>query len=135
MSYTIEDKLIKKLTLDKVGVFYFYTNFMISEINEGVIIDLNVVLEVTNQYTKKYYGHQVPFVYISNRVNSYSINPTIHFETAKLLSNAKGYAIVTYNTINTEVAKMEKSFLSIPTKVFSTLEDAIKWTKELIVLD
>lgn len=131
----LEDNLIKKLTLEKVGVFYFYTNYMISEINEGVIIDLNVVLEVTNQYTKKYYGQQVPFVYISNRINSYSINPTIHFETAKLLTNAKGYAIVTYNHLNTEVAHMEKSFLSIPTRVFSTLEDAVKWTKELIVQD
>lgn len=128
----LQDRLIQKHVFDKIGSFYFYDNFMISEIAEGVTVGMEMVLEVTHKYTKKYYSPNTPFVYIANRVNSYSIQPTIHFETKKLLPNTKGYAIVSYNAINNKIASLEKPFLSIPMQIFNTLEDAVSWAEALI---
>jgi len=133
MTEKIEKKLKKKITLDKIGSFYFYDNFIVSEINEGVIIDLDIILQFTFKHTKKYFPPNVPFVFISNRINSYSLNPTIHYETAKVLKNTKGYAVVAYDDINKKVAKLEMAFLKIPTKIFNSLDDAIKWVDELTI--
>lgn len=131
----IEHKLIKKHTVVNIGSFYYYENFMVSEIEEGVVIDLEMVMQVTDMYTKKYYGRHKPFVYIANRINSYSLNPTVHFETAKILPNTKGYAIVTYSKMNAEIANIERPFLKIPIQIFYSMEEAIKWAEDLIVHD
>ena len=48
----IENKLLYKHIIDKIGSFYFYDHFMISEINEGVIVSMEMVLKFTNKYTK-----------------------------------------------------------------------------------
>ncbi len=132
MPHNLKNKLLNTHIVDPIGTFYFYENFMVSEINEGVILDIDIVVKMTNQYTKKYYAKHKSFVFITNRVNSYSFNPTIHFETKKMLPNVKGYAIVTYNSINARVAKLEKNFLDIPTRVFNNLQDAAKWADELV---
>ncbi|AXT53331.1 hypothetical protein D1818_21800 [Aquimarina sp. BL5] len=131
----LKKRLIKKHVIAKIGSFYYCDNFMVSEINEGVIVSLEMVLKVTNKYTKKYYPNNTPFVYIANRINSYSIQPTIHFETKKILPNVKGYGVITYNSINNKIATLEQSFLYAPTKIFDNLEEAILWVDELILHD
>ncbi|SHJ54429.1 hypothetical protein [Aquimarina spongiae] len=135
MPNSLKNELIKKHTIANIGTFYCYDHFMISEINEGVIVDLKMTLEVTNTLTKKYYGRKKPFVYITNRVNSYSMDPTIHFETAKMLPNTLGYAIVTYDKTNTDVANLEKAFLKIPIQIFHSLDQAVQWAESIIPKD
>ena len=50
----------------------FYDRYVIAEINEGVHLDHQhneALIEITeNHYSK-------PFVYITNRINSYSVDP------------------------------------------------------------
>ncbi len=128
----IENRLIHKQTIDKIGSFYFYDHFMVSEINEGVIVSMEMVLKFSNKYTKKYYPVDKPFVYIANRINSYSLDPTIHLESKNLLPNTRGFAAVAYNRLNYEVATIEQLFLNIPTKIFSSLKDAVIWANEII---
>ncbi|MGB3151325.1 MAG: STAS/SEC14 domain-containing protein [Maribacter sp.] len=133
MDYKINKKLIRKHHLD-VGSFSYYENYMISEVNEGLAFDFQKAAEML-KLTKVYYGNTTPFVYISNRKNSYSFNPTSHFKTGQMFPNLKGYAVVTYDTMNRDIAEMEKSFLASPVRIFDNLDDAIDWVAELIVLD
>ncbi len=75
---------------------------------------------------KEYFGKKT-FVYITNRINSYSFNPTAHFKTVALFPNIVGYATVTYDEINHDIAQLEESFMNRPTKKFRALEEAIEW--------
>ncbi len=130
MVYNFNNKLINKHKL-AIGLFYFYKNHIVSEIKEGVIVTHENCFELFQLITN-HYGTTTPFVYISNRKNSYSFVPTGHFKTAKLFPNFAGYGVVTYDSINTKVATLEQSFLENETKIFDNLDDAIIWVDEII---
>ncbi|GAB1857194.1 hypothetical protein MHTCC0001_20300 [Flavobacteriaceae bacterium MHTCC 0001] len=133
MSFNVKNKLIQKHVVDKIGTFYYFDNFMISELNEGLVVNLEVVLNVTNKLTMKHYGTTTPFVYISHRINSYSIQPTVHLTTQKLMPNTMGYAVVSYNSVHKEIVDIEKLFLDIPAKMFNCIEEAVTWANNIIV--
>lgn len=133
MSSKINRALIKKYALD-VGDFYFYENYMVAEVKEGIAFSFENATEIL-KLGKIHYNNTTPFVYISNRKNSYSFNPTSHFKTAPMFPNLKGFASVTYDPINNEIAEMEQSFLNTPSRNFNTLEDALNWVEELILMD
>ncbi|GAA4277800.1 hypothetical protein [Aquimarina mytili] len=123
-------KPVKEYTLD-IGVFYFYQNFVIGEIKEGLNLNFESGKELFN-LTKTHYKNIIPFVYISNRVHSYSFIPTGHYKSSKLFPNLKGYAIVVYDNINLKIAELEQTFMSWPNQIFTNLDDAIDWAEELI---
>ncbi len=133
MPIKIKNKLIRKHEVKNVGTFHYYDNLMISELKEGIIVDLDVVLEVTNKLTNKYYGTTIPFVYISNRVNSYSIQPTVHIDAKKLAPNVKGYAVIGKKPFHAQILEIEKLFLDIPAKIFDNLTDAVAWANKLVL--
>jgi hypothetical protein len=125
--------LIKKYDLE-VGTFYFYENFMVSEAKENVAVSFESAQEML-ALAKMHFGKLTPFVYISNRINSYSFNPTAHFKTTAMFPNLKGYAVVVYDKMNREIAEMEQSFFTIPANIFNSLENAINWVEKLILAD
>lgn len=133
MSSKINKTLIRKHDLN-IGSFYYYENYMVAEIVEGIAFAFENATEML-KLTKTYYGNSTPFVYITNRKNSYSFNPTAHFKTAKMFPNLKGYAVVSYDAINRDIAEMERSFLNAPMRIFDSLDEAIDWVEKLIVLD
>lgn len=133
MAPKINRKLKHRYDLD-IGSFYYYENFMVAEIKEGIAVSFENAQEML-KLTKVYFQNTTPFVYITNRKNSYSFNPTAHFKTAQLFPNLKGYAVVTYDPMNTDIAELEKTFLNKPVSIFDNLDDAINWVEELIVLD
>lgn len=110
------------------GVITFYDHYMVAVMNEGITVtaDLNDELEnlATNHFgTKK-------FVYITYRKNSYSVDPNIYFKTSKI-KNLVGFAVVFGDSIKIDNTDFERTFLTIPFKTFSNLEDAISWANEL----
>ena len=129
----INRNIIKKYQLD-IGVFTFYENYVVSEIKAGIAIDFENAAEML-RLAKMHFNNTTPFVYISNRKNSYSFNPTAHFKTAQMFPNLKGFAAVVYDVINEDIAVLEQNFLSAPVKIFKNLNDAINWVEELIVID
>lgn len=133
MTPKINKTLIRRHDLD-IGSIFYHENFMVVEIKDGIALDFDNATEML-QLAKVYYGNTTPFVYITNRKNSYSFNPTAHFKTAPLFPNLKGYAVVSYDPINRDIAEMEKSFLNAPVRIFDNLEDAIDWVGELILAD
>ncbi len=125
--------LIQKHEID-IGMFYFYENFIVGEVNEGS--DLNFESgKKLYELIEIYYKGIIPYVYISNRVNSYSFKPTRLHGSAQKFPNLKGYAIVTYNPVNRKIACLERTFADIPTDVFDTLEDAVLWSEKMTSVD
>ncbi|MEW7292665.1 hypothetical protein [Aquimarina sp. 2304DJ70-9] len=133
MTREINKKLIKKHVLD-IGSVYFYENFVVTEINEGIVFNFEKATKLF-QLGKHYYGNKTPFVYISNRINSYSFEPTAHMKSKELFPNLKGVAVVIHNPVSHKVAELEKAFLSKPSEIFYTLENAIEWVEKLILPD
>lgn len=109
------------------GKVWFKENILIAELNEGILFDVEnnrQLLEIgKNIFDNKAYG------YISNRVNSYAVNPMVYLESAKK-ENLKAIAVVTTNVVCRNNAVLEKQFYKDNSfEIFSTLEEAFIWMK------
>ncbi len=112
----------------KSGDLYFYDDYIISEVHEGVIVMYDDSLEVLN-LVHKHYGFKKPYGLISHRFNSYSVNlsdllPIAH-EFGLLVANA----VVAYTNMALKNFELEKRVLMLKGESFDNMEDAIKWTK------
>ena len=125
------DKLIATLELD-IGIFRFYPNLVISEMKEGVAVNFDNCLPIFMQGLE-YYTVDTPLVYISNRKNSYSFDPTLHLEVKTIFSNLKGYGVVIYNEMSHRIARLEQNFMDCPVRIFYDLDEAKSWAKELLI--
>jgi len=106
-----------------------YLDYIIIIINEGVTISPehnDILINISRKYFKnKHFG------YITHRVNSYSVDPSVYFETSKI-ENLAAFAVVSSNKIRLTNTQIEKLFLNKPFKHFLLLDDAIIWvTKEV----
>ncbi|QWX83812.1 hypothetical protein H0I23_15370 [Cellulophaga sp. HaHaR_3_176] len=131
MKTRIDRTLIKNYILE-VGKLNFYPNYVVSEIKEGVALSFKNATEIV-RLTKLHYGNETPFIYIANRKNSYSFNPTAHYKTIPEFPNLKGFAAVVYSDINKDIAQLEKSFIKKPVEAFKSLESAILWAESIII--
>ena len=106
-----------------------YSHYLVVVMNEGVNVTPkhnNVLVQIYETYYK-----EKPFVYITHRVNSYSVDPKIYFDTAQI-KTLKGFAVVSGNYQAKINAQIEKMFFNKPFEIFSNLEDALAWADELV---
>ncbi len=106
-----------------------YDNYLIVIMKEGVIIKPahnKVLLNVAETY---YISKR--FVYISNRLHSYSVDPAIYFETSKI-ENLAGFAVVSKDFKAKSNAEVEKLFLDKPFEIFNTIDEAVNWAKSIL---
>ncbi|EMQ95138.1 hypothetical protein D778_00135 [Xanthomarina gelatinilytica] len=110
------------------GTVSMHDNYMVAVMNEGVTVnpEINSVLEelAVNHFQDK------KFVYITHRVNSYSVDPNIYFKTSQI-PNLVGFAVVLGRKIRLDNLALEKMFFSKPFKSFKSLNKAIEWANEL----
>jgi len=102
---------------------------MIVEVREGEVIDAqtnNVLENVANTHFRN-----KPFVYITHRIHSYAVNPSVYESTSKI-ENLIGFCVVSSNFIAKSNTKIEKLFLQKPFGVFDTLAEAIEWANGLL---
>lgn len=107
-----------------------YDNYLVSVIFEGINLtpDKNdILLNIATKYFKN-----TNFGYITNRIQSYSVDPSIYIETSKI-ENLVSFAIVSSKKINISNTEIEKLFYKKPFKHFTTLKDAIEWTNNIIL--
>ena len=106
-----------------------YDHYVVVVMKEGVNItpDHN---EVLVQITETYFRN-TPFVYITHRINSYSVDPQIYFKTSQI-ENLKGLAVVSEDYKAKVNAQIEKMFFNKPFEIFGELEDAFAWAESLI---
>ncbi len=114
-----------------IGKIIINEGYLISLLDEGVTVSEDY-LHVLDELIEKFF-YEKPFVYISNRLNSYAVQPNIYTNRKKCKSLI-GFAIVAYNEKAKKNAFFEKSFFALDEhfQVFKTLEEAINWSKLML---
>lgn len=110
------------------GDFYLFDTFIVGEIHDNVHISWKehgrmIAEELSNLYDNN--GKDI--VYISNRVNDYSLVPTDWKKFFKLSYNLKAYGIISYTKTGYFNAMLERMFVNTKLRWFNSLEDAIVW--------
>ncbi len=123
-------KPVVEHTLD-IGRFVYYPNIVVGEINEGVHVTMETVARPL-QIGADIYGMCTPFVYISHRLHSYSIDPIGYYEAVKRFPNFVAYGIVAKNQRRRMLAHLERLFMKKPIRVFDDLENAFAWADEVL---
>ena len=113
-----------------VGELYFFKNYLVAELKEGVIIDSNSFAEVQH-CVYHYYGNR-PFGFIANRVNSYSINLSDTSKFNKDFPNLVAYAVISYNELCEKVYKVEDHFFKYNRRLFKNLEKGVSWVENIL---
>ncbi len=122
------DSLIKTIELE-FTTLKFYKDFVVSEIKEDVVLDQNNTDELVKACSGIYKGEK--FIYISQRFNSYNVDPTIYVNLEKT-TNLWGIAIVSENAAALKMAIFEKNFAKFPFEIFNEFEQALTWAKEVL---
>ncbi|MDH7446835.1 hypothetical protein [Aquimarina sp. 2201CG14-23] len=123
--------MIKSYVLDFCQI-EIHKDYLKVIINEGVTVSPkhnDVLLDIVEKHFKN-----KAFVYITHRLNSYSINPTIYLETAKI-KNLIGFAVVSSDPQQKLQTKVEKTFFNKEFRQFDTMESALTWKKKLLKND
>jgi hypothetical protein len=124
-----EDLQANEVLDTEIGTIYFYDSILVMEAKEDVLISiktgLSILLDVVKRVGLK------PVVYISNRVNSYSVDPN-DYKFLNMIPNLKGIAIVSYSEINFQTVDLEKSFIKKPCESFNNLLEAKEWANEVL---
>lgn len=114
------------------GMVYCFDNFIITEVNEGVIFNLKCSNELI-RLAFGHYGKNPNLHVISNRVNNYSVVPTywLDFNKNENANILKSVSFVYYNELAYSNAKLEQTFIKCKTDCFKSLQDAINNFKNL----
>lgn len=117
----------RKLDFCNVTIFEDYIYVVM---NEGITVipEYNdILINLSDKYFKG-----VDFVYVTHRIHSYSVNPTIYLETSKI-ENLKGFVVVTSESLEENPnPKLEKLFFDKPFSIFNTLEEALIWKNKIL---
>ncbi|NER11888.1 hypothetical protein GWK08_00410 [Leptobacterium flavescens] len=115
----------KKVDLE-FGSVEFYDSFAVGVINEGVDLKSCENKYLLNTFENEYKNK--PFGFISNRIHSYSVDPTVYKETSEL-KNLVAIAVVMSNPVQRLSVEIEKLFFDKPFEYFMDLEEAKNWIK------
>lgn len=119
----------QKLTLP-FGDFYLLDKFIIAEFHEGTHFDWSKIELLAAKFIN-HYGYNLKIGYISNRVNSYSIDPHFWADFNKEYGFIVASAVVVYNDMSYMNATIEKQISGNSLKRCSSLEEAIYWIENL----
>ncbi|WP_340198856.1 hypothetical protein [Ascidiimonas sp. W6] len=120
----------KKINLS-FGAFELHEHHAVGIINEGVDLMSKENKDLIN-ICQNYYA-STPFGYISYRLNSYSVDPTVYIETGKL-PNLVAIAVVISEPAQKLSATIEKIFFEKPFEYFNSLEEAQRWIHNIVVI-
>ncbi len=109
-------------------ILKFYDNYVISILNEGV----NLTVEMSNnmsQIALDYYKGK-RFVYISHRLHNYTVDSDVYTEISKM-KTLDGFVVVSDEKPSIKNALLEKIFLNKPFQIFNNIDDAILWADNI----
>ena len=125
-----------------MGMFHYYNSnyaeififddFLIKQIKEGVVITPEHNKELKKLISKHFKDKN--FAYISNRVESYTVDPMVYKEAVKI-PNLVAMAIIPSTENMRANAEFEKKFYNKPYGIFDNLTDAIKWVHSIIDIE
>lgn len=122
--------MIKKVELD-CGVILVHDRILINEMKEGALLDVETNRRILNLGTEVFKNEY--FGYISNRINSYAVNPMVYRESAEH-PMLKAIAVVSKSQLGRENARLEQQFYTNKNsfQIFYSLEEAMIWMEEII---
>lgn len=112
------------------GVFFFCEKFVITEIHAGVHFDWPKIKLVVSEMMK-FYEPEMKIGYITNSVNSYSIDPQDWSKVPDGSNIMVASAIVYYNKNMFLNASLEKRFSKVIMQPCQSLEGAFEWILNL----
>jgi len=108
------------------GKFYFFEKFVISELHEGVHFDWKRV-KILSDLMLSHYGDKKSLIYLSNRVNSYSIEPQSWLKFDKKYNLFIASGIIAYDNRGSLSVVLERLFSKERIKKFRSLKNGIEW--------
>lgn len=111
------------------GIFYFFDNFIISEIKEGLLFDWEMAQEIIF-LADTHYGVDHKIAYISNRIHSYSLVPQDWLKFFKVRNSISAFAVVSYSKQERSNILIERIFFKSKIRKFFDLKEAVKWAVE-----
>ena len=115
------------------GKVFFLSNILVTEFNEGIVFTYEHAKEFIHQ-AEAFYGN-TDFYYISNRINSYSVNPIDWLKINNKYQNLKAICFVNKNKVGKRFLKVERLFCKHPIKEFNFLHEAVEWINAKEALD
>jgi hypothetical protein len=113
------------------GDIYLYDTFVIAEFRAGVVVSWDHIGRMIADEIRGIYGAKSKeLIYISNRINNYSVSPSDWLKFHSQNYCLRGYGIVGYTKRSYFNAMLEKIFVRTQLKWFDSLEPAIQWAQE-----
>lgn len=112
------------------GTFYFCEKFVISEMNEGIHLSWNKIVEII-EIIYLHYPDKFKIAYISNKVNSYSYDPNHWQNFFDKYDFVVASVSVYYSELNYNNATLEKLFSKKSLKRSNSIEEAVSWSLNL----
>lgn len=117
-------KNVKEVHHLSFGSYYFFDNYIISEIHDEVLFNWEKAQEVI-QIAEKFYGSDYQPHYIANRIYDYSIVPNDWLKFFKTRYRLKSFLIVSSNKSSVVNFTFEKIFYKGNIRKFHSLKEAI----------
>lgn len=119
--------MIKKC-INGLGEFEFFEGYFIGRIYDGVNAGPDFVNELSGLIQKHYHGK--PVIYISDRVNSYSLDPIATMDLIER-NNIRFAGVITYSQRQKRTYPFEERFIDGITMCnFDSLDAALSWAKQ-----
>lgn len=123
-------KEVKKELNYPFGNVFIFEGFVVSEINRGINFSWENHGKVIVDDVSCYLGTEGnELIYISNRINSYSVVASDWLKFFKNNYTLKGYFIISENNIGVLNSMIENLFFNNKIKRFNTIEAAINSIK------
>lgn len=106
-----------------------YHDYAIVIMKEGITVSPKYLGTFKN-IVNKHYKNQ-PFVYISHRIHSYSVNPITHIQSSKV-PNLVALAVVSDDPKQKLQTKIESTFFGKQFRHFKTMEEALSWKDQIM---
>lgn len=119
--------LIREEHRFEFGVFYFFDDFIISEINEGETFEWDKAFEVIKVGEQFYKNKTTKINYISNRINDYSIKPQDWLTYLNKHNIFNVFAVVTYRKTAIHNLIIERFFYKGEIFSFDSLLEAVNF--------
>jgi len=117
-----------KESIENFGDFEFYEDYFIGRIHQGVDAGSHFI-DALSELIQKHFARR-PVIYISDRVNSYSLDPRATSELIER-NDIRFTAVVTYNSRQNYIYSFEEHIIKGTTMcIFDSLESAVEWARQ-----
>ena len=122
--------IVREYLLD-VGKIQVYDNYMVSIFEEGATLTLERAYQIIG--ISEIHFRDRNFGFISHRINSYAIDPTV-YTYLRQLDNLKAYAVVSNKEVDMHNFHIEKLFYKKPMKFFVDYQKGLEWVRKKVIL-